>query len=158
MATTQLLIGAADGPTLYRIGQIGLDTGNKDAGTDVYTAILETERQYPAGRDALIHFRRVIVRLARNAVATITMKVFVDEVQTQYYLSGVLTDQAIVFVLTGGGEREDVIEADINAVGTSIRVLLEIDSDDLGGILLIEPIEAHGRVVRPAKSRAAQVT
>ena len=86
------------------------------------------------------------------------MKLFIDEVQTQYFLAGVATDQEISFSLTGGGEREDIIEADINAVGASIRVLLEIDSDDVAGVVLIEPIEAHGRPLRQAKSRAAEVT
>lgn len=158
MSTTKLFLGAADSPTLYRVGQIGLDTGNQDSGASTYTTILETERQYPAGRDGLIHFRRVIVRLFRTAAVDILMRVYVDEVQTQYYLASVATDQEINFSLTGGGEREDIIEADINAVGGSIRVYLEIDSVDIDGLVLIEPIEAHGRAIRPARSRAAEVT
>ncbi len=158
MATTKLFIGAADSPTLYRIGQVGIDTGNTDSGAAIYKAILETERQYPAGRDAVVHWRRVAVRLWRSGAVDLLMKVFIDEVQTQYFLAGVATDQEIAFSLTGGGEREDVIEADINAVGASIRVLLEIDSDDVAAVVLIEPIEAHGRPLRQAKSRAAEVT
>lgn len=158
MATTKLFIGAADGPTLYRIGQVGIDTGNQDSGATTYTTILETERQYPAGRDALIHWRRVAVRLWRTGAVDILMRVYVDEVQTQYFSAGVPTNQEINFSLTGGGEREDIIEADINAVGGSIRVYLEIDSVDVESVLLIEPIEAHGRALRPARSRGAEVT
>jgi hypothetical protein len=159
MATTRVYLGAGDSAKIYRIGQVGFDTGNQDSGAQDYTIKIETERQYPAGRDALVYWRRVAIRINRTAPADVTVKVYVDEVQTQTYTAaGVAQDQTIVFNLTGGGEREDVLEADINAVGSSIRIYIEVTSSDIDGILLFEPIEAHGLVIRPAKSRSAEVS
>jgi len=157
MANTRLFLGAADTNILYRVGQVGIDTGNQDSGAATYVVSISTERQYPAGRNALINWRRVAVRLLRTAPVDITMRVYVDEIQTQVYdASSNLVNQTIVFNQTGGGECEEVVEADIQAVGTSIRIELDINSNDIDGILLLEPFEAHGRTIRPAKSRAAE--
>jgi hypothetical protein len=158
MAKTKTFFVCPNSPTLYTVGQIGIDDENTDAATTAYTATIETERQYPAGRDALIHFRRVAIRVNRNAAAKLTLKIFVDEVQTQIYTGSTLGNQTIVFDLTETGEREDVLEADLSAVGASIRCLITILSTDIDGYFLLEPIEAHGRVLKSARARTAEAT
>lgn len=159
MAKAKTYVCEAAGPKVYFLGQIGIDPGNQDAGASAYTGTLKTERIYPAGRQGLCHFRRVAVRLLRQAPVGLTITAYVDEAQTQTYdSSSNLVDQSVTFSLTGGGEQEDVVEMDINAVGAQIQVKITVDSDDIDGFCLIEPIEAHLRVVRQAQSRTASAT
>ena len=159
MANTRLFLGSTDSANLFRIGQVGIDTGNQDSAADPYTIAISTERQYPAGRNSLVNWRRVAVRLLRTAPVDITIRVYVDEVQTQTFdTSGDPVDQEIEFNLTGGGECEEVIEADIQANGTSIRIELDILSTDIDGLLLLEPFEAHGRPIRESLSRTAETS
>lgn len=155
----KVYLGEAGGSNIYYQGQLNIDGGNQDAGSTTYTATLKTERVYPAGRDALLHFRRVAIRLLRNGSVSFNVKIYVDEEQSQYYdSSDTLVDQVVTFDFTGGGEREDVAEVDMNAVGSQIQVEIIVTSTDLDGPLFIEPIEVHYRTVRPAKSRSAEVT
>lgn len=147
------------GPYVYRIGRVGLDTGSQDTG-GVFTGTLRTDKFSPAGENSLTHFRRVSVRIWHTSFYSFTMTVYVDGVQTQVYSGSTLTNQSVFF--TRGAPTtspaESVEEADINAHGTSIEVEITVDSDDISGIFLPESIEVHGRVIRPALSRGAEVS
>lgn len=156
MPNTKVFIGDDAGPKVYKVGSIGVDTGSQDAAGDIYTATLKTERFSPAGEGGLNYFRRVSIRLLKSGSATIVGKVFVDDTQTQIYSGSTLTDQSVQFDLSSSALKEEVIEMDIKAVGTFIQAQLEIDSDDIGGLLLVESIAVHYIPVRSAKTRSAE--
>jgi len=145
------------GSRIYRIGRVGLDTGSSDTG-GAYTATLKTDKFSPAGEDGLALFRRVALRSLHTGQYTVTMKVFVDGVQTQVYSGGVLVNQTVVFVRAAPtiSPAESVEEADIVGQGTHIEVELSVLSTDVTGSFLPETLEVHFHPLRPAKSRAAE--
>lgn len=160
MAQTAVYVGANDGGKLYRVGQVGSDSGSavgKDSGSQAFTATLKTERVSPAGENGLAHFRRVGLRMLRSGPAKITMRVYVDDEQTKIFdntkSESPETVQEIVFDKNSIPLGEDIIEADINAVGTYIQVELEITSSDILGTFLAETLLTHYRPIRTAAQR-----
>jgi len=147
------------GPRVYKVGRVGLDTGSQDTG-GVYTATLRTERVSPAGEGGLCYFRRVAIRVWRTGGFTITLKAFVDGVQTRVYSGGVLVDQVAVITKAAPTTSpiEDVVEMSLAAQGTSIEVEMAVDSDDVTGVFLPELVELHYIPLRKAKGRGAEAT
>jgi len=147
------------GARVYRIGRVGFDTGAQDAG-GVYTATLRTDTFAPAGEDGLVLFRRAAVRIWHTGAYELLMRIYVDGVQTTYYVGTTVTAQEVTFVRSAPSPSpaEQVEEADIEKVGTSIEIELVLNSDDITGIFLPETIEIHGRVIRQSKSRVAETT
>jgi hypothetical protein len=157
---TRLMIAGNAGHRIYVAGRVGLDTGPDDVGGP-YTALMRTERFSPAGENALLHFRRVALRVWHTGSFAGTMRVYVDETQTQYYTSaGVLTDQELAFSADAPTLTPDetIVEMDINAQGTYIQVELEIESDAITGVFLPETIFVGARVLRPGRQRNASTT
>ena len=161
-----ILVGQGDGNKIYQVGRIGYDTNpsGTDTGDKAYTANLETERMSPAGEDALIRIRRVVLRALASKTWTVTMRVYVDDVQTQIWDNdetsatfGTQIDQEIVVsseAMADASEGEVIIEADVDATGTFLQVHIDILSSDITGYFLPESIETHLQVLRESKSRS----
>lgn len=147
------------GARIYRIGRVGFDSGLQDAG-GIYTATLRTDKFTPAGEDGLVQFRRVAIRIWHTGAYELVMRVYVDGVQTSYYVTNTVTAQQVTFTRSAptSSPAEQVEEADIEKIGTSIEIELVLNSDDVTGIFLPETIEIHGRVIRQSKSRTAETT
>jgi hypothetical protein len=150
-----LIVAQNSGSYIYRIGRIGLDSGTKDAqdtagaGGFAYTATIRTDPQSPLGEGGLARFRRIVLRVLRQGNFTATLKVYVDDVQTQRWDNtvspSVKVDQTVQFVFTDSAELEEtILEAAIDAVGTHIALELTAVSTDLsGGLFLLEGGEVH---------------
>lgn len=159
MPTPALLLEVGT-PTLYRVGRTGFDSGSADAG-GVFTATMRTWGGSPTGDFGRAHFRRVGIRILHSAEFTCTVRIYVDGEQTQIWESGSLVAQEVVFNLTTlfDPPGEELLEVDLDAVGSIIEVELEVDSDEVEGIFLPESIEVHFRPLRKAReSTPAQVS
>ena len=166
------------GARIFKVGRIGFDTGNpstgwKDAqdtaqvGGFAYTGTIRTEDQSPLGEGGDVLFRRILVRVRRTGGWKLTMKVFVDGVQTQRYDNtvepAVLVDQTIAFNSAdfteppvGEAEVENILEAAVNVEGTFVSLEIKVTStDQVGGYLLIESAEAHYFELAPARADVA---
>jgi len=164
MANTLVYLGEIGTGKIYKVGKVGFDSGavaTFDPNSTPFTGTLKTERMSPAGEDALVRFRRVVLRALKTGAWTVKFTVWVDDTQTQTYdntlADSPLQDQTITVssaATDDGTLKEVIIEADIDAVGTFIQVQLEIDSDDITGIFFPESIETHVQVIREAVSRA----
>jgi hypothetical protein len=156
---TRILIAGNAGPRVYAAGRVGLDTGPDDVG-GAYTALLKTERLSPAGEGGLVHFRRVLLRVLHTGTFTVTLRAYVDEVQTQVYVGSTLTDQEFTYTQTAPlvSPDESLIEVDIDAHGTFIQVELEVQSDEITGVFLPESLSIGARVLRPGRQREASTT
>lgn len=156
---TRILIAGNAGNRVYAAGRVGLDTGPDDVGGP-YTALMRTERFSPAGEDGLVHFRRVMLRVWHTGAFSGTLRCYVDEAQTQYYVGSTATDQELAFSVDAPVTSPDeaLVEMDISAVGTFIQVELEVDSDAITGVFLPESIIVGARVLRPGRQRDASVT
>ena len=156
MPQTAVYTGDANGPKVYRVGRIGFDSGNQDISANAYEAQMKTERFTPLGEGGLMHFRRVVIRILRNADWQMTVTVFVDEDQTQVYDDSVSTspqtDQSVVISGTASGFGEENVEISIDDVGTSIQVQVDITSTDINGVLLFESMYVHGRPIKASES------
>lgn len=144
-------------PRLYKFGRVGFDSGSADPG-GVYTATMHSEKISPAGELGLCHFRRVGFRIYRTGSFTITLKVYVDGVQTQIWDgAGNKTTQQVVLVSAAptNSPDETLVEADINARGTYIEVELTVQSSDVSGVFLPEGLEVHFRPLRMARGTVA---
>ena len=164
MANTIVLFGEAGSNKIYKIGKVGYDSGATatfDPDSTVFTGEMKTERVSPAGEDGLVRFRRIVLRALKGGEWTVTFTIWVDDIQTQIYDntqdSSPLINQTIVISNDADdlGEGEAVIEADIDATGTFVQVLVSMDSDDIKGYFLPESIEMHGQVMRQSRSRPA---
>ena len=161
-----ILVGQGNGPRIYQIGRIGYDTNpsGTDTGDKAYTANLETERMSPGGEDALIRIRRVVLRALALKTWKITMRVYVDDVQTQIWDNdetsatfGTQIDQEIIVEsgpISETSEGEVIIEGDVDATGTYVQVHIDILSSDITGYFLPESMEVHLQPIRESKSRA----
>ena len=153
---TSVFAAEKGGSHIYRIGRVGYDTGTADSG-GVFSAELKTERISPAGEDGLCFFRRVVLRVWHTGAYSLTMTVYVDDVQTKTFNSatGAPTPQTIVLsrVAPTTSPIESVVEASIWAQGTYITVDIVVQSDDITGVFLPETIECHYLPIRASKSR-----
>jgi hypothetical protein len=157
-----VFVGASDSGKIYRIGRVGLDTGTEDP-DGVFTATLLTEKHSPAGEGGLCLFRRVYVRIHHTGEFIAGLRAYVDGVQTQVYgphLVGsvVVTgyyDQVATLIEAAPmiSPNEVVKEVAISAQGTSIEVQVDVLSDDITGIFLIENISVGSYVIRESKER-----
>lgn len=173
MPISNLYLGATGDNRLFRVGQVGINTGNTDPDGSLNTAFLTTERQYPAGRDALVNFRRVVLRFKHNAAFIMSSLVYVDEQNTEIFINGtpgtqvhsISTPISLPSPSIQQGDTdmpESTVSLDFAASGSSIQVFVGFVLDhfqgaDPEGIVMLESIEAHGRVIRPSRSRAANV-
>lgn len=160
MPQTALYVGENDGNTIYRIGQVGVDSGSSvglDAGSTSYTGALKSERISPTGEGGLSRFRRVALRVLRSGPAQFRMRVWVDDEQTEIYDNDVTgspeVGQEVVFSLDSVPLQEDVVEVSLDATGTFIQVELEIRSGNIPGLFLPESIETHFYPIRMTEAR-----
>lgn len=164
MANTIVFLGEQGTGKIFKIGKVGFDSGSVatfDPNSTPFTGTLKTERMSPAGEDALVRFRRVALRAFKTGGWTAKFTIWVDDVQTQVYdnttLTSVKVDQVITITAPSddqGEEKEVLLEADIDAVGTFIQVQIELISSDITGIFLPESIETHVQVMRETVSRS----
>lgn len=153
-----IFIAAKNDHKLYRIGRVGYDSGDQDPG-GAYVATLKSERISPAGDHGYVHFRRIGLRVLHSGTFTITMRVYVDDVQTTIYnASSTAVAQEIVFTKTApsSATAEALLEADISAKGTFVQVELEITSTNVSGVFLPEEVELHARAIRGVIEHAAE--
>lgn len=146
-----------DDPRIYKFGRVGFDSGLADAGGN-FTATMRTEKISPAGELGLCHFRRVGFRIFRTGSFTVTVKVYVDGVQTKIFdAASAAIDQVIVITKAAPAisPEETLVEADINAKGSYIEVDLTVNSNDVGGVFLPEELEIHYRALRQARQTVA---
>lgn len=68
------------------------------------------------------------------------------------------TDQLVTINGGGGGLSETTEEVEISAEGSHIRIEITLNSDDLGGLFLIESIDARGRPIRKSSTRTGDAT
>lgn len=150
-----VFVAEAGGSRIYKLGRVGYDTGTQDAG-GAYTGTLRTEKISPAGEAALCYFRRVALRLWRTGAYTVTVRVYINGAQTQIYDSaGVASDQEIVFSdIAPTAHDEPILEVSLVGQGTYIEVEIEVNSDDVTGVLLFESVEVHYLPIRATKSRS----
>ena len=168
MASTSVLIGEANTNKIYKIGQVGYDSGSsstEDPNDTPFTGIIETERMSPAGEAGLVRYRRVALRAYKVGAWKATFTVKVDDEQTKVFDNTVYAPDSTTFPLVDQtievesdpedtGEGEVVIEADIDAHGTFIQVKVELVSTDITGYFLPESIEVHLQPIRQSKSRS----
>lgn len=142
---------------LYKVGRVGFDSGTADAG-GTYTATLRTEKISPTGEFGLSHFRRIGFRIFRTGSFTITVKVYVDGVQTKIFdSSSAKIDQVITITKAAPtiSPEETLVDADIDASGTYIEVELTVASNQVTGVFLPEELDIHYRPIRPVRQTAA---
>lgn len=152
-----LFVVEATGARLYKMGRVGFDSGSADPGGN-FTATMRTEKISPAGELGYCQFRRIGFRVFRTGSFTITVKVFVDGVQTQIYdASSVKVNQTIVIAKAAPSisPEETEVEADISANGTYIEVELTVTSNNVSGLFLPEELEVHYRPIRQARATVA---
>lgn len=157
---TPVFAAEGNGSRIYQVGRVGLDTGSQDTG-GVYTGTLRTERINPMGETALLMFRRAVVRVWRTGGYTVTMKIYVDGVQTQVYDgSGNKVNQTITFTAPAPAitPTESFLEASISATGTYVELELDVASNNVTGIFLPSELEIHFAPLRRARERAAQAS
>ena len=155
MAESSLYTGERGGARIFKIGRLGFDQGTSDLGSHVYKGTYRTERIAPLGPGGLINFRRVAIHLLSSGTYVFQVKVWVDDVRTQLQDG---TDQLVTINGGGGGLSETTEEVEISAEGSHIRVEITLDSDDLGGLFLIESIDARGRPIRKSAARTGDAT
>lgn len=144
-------------PRLYKYGRVGFDSGSADPGGN-YTATMRTEKMAPAGELGYCHFRRIGFRIFRTGAFTMTVKVFVDGVQTTIYdSSSARVDQTVTITKTAPSisPEETLVEADIDGKGTYIEVELTVVSNAVTGVYLPEELEVHFRPLRQARATVA---
>ena len=165
MANTVLLFGEANSNKIYSVGKVGYDSGDEatyDPNTTAFTGTLRTERISPAGEDALVRFRRVVLRAYKVGSWKATIRAWVDDERTKIWDNddesdtwGEQVDQEVVIEAdeedTGAGEA--ILEMDIDATGTFIQVEVDLLSSDIKGYFLPESLETHVQVIRETVSR-----
>lgn len=155
MAESSVYAGERAGNKIFRLGRIGIDSGTADPGSTVYTGTIRTERIAPAGEGALVNFRRVSVHLLVSGSYTFTVKIWVDNGRSTLATGAT---QTVVITSTDSGLREVTEDIAIEAEGSHIQVEITVDSDDVGGIFLVEKIDARGRAIRGSATRSAEAT
>lgn len=154
MPTPLFIIGAD--PRLYKFGRVGFDSGSSDPG-GAFTATMRTEKISPAGEHGFCHFRRIGFRIFRTGGFTMTVRVYVDGVQTKVYdANSTKVDQVISIVKTAPSisPEETTVEGDIDAKGTYIEVELTVTSNNIVGLYLPEELNVH---YRPLKQSSTQI-
>lgn len=147
----QVFLGESVGSRVYAVGRVGIDSGTADlsgtgAYSNPYTGILKTERISPAGEDGLCFFQRVALRIWRTGAFSLTMRVWVDDVQTQVWASDGSGSPQTIVISRGSpssSPEEIVVEGAIRARGTYIQVEISVDSASVTGIFLPETLEVH---------------
>lgn len=145
-------------PRVYKFGRVGFDSGQSDPG-GAFTATMRTEKISPAGENGKCHFRRVAFRIFRTGSFTISVKVYVDGVQTKVYdSSSNKVDQVISITKSAPSisPEELLVEGDIDARGTYIEVELTVTSSNIAGLFLPEELNVHFRPMRQAKQEGAE--
>lgn len=153
MASSALYVGERGGARLFKIGRVGFDVGSLDAGLNAYTGTLRSERIFPAGPGGLVNFRRVVVHLMTNGSYEFTVKVWVDDRRTRL---GDGSLQNITIAGSASGLSEVSEEIEIDSEGSHIQVEINVDSDDVTGIFLIESVMARGRIIRQSSTRSGE--
>lgn len=90
---TRVFAAEGGGSRIYKVSRVGYDSvGDDDGG--VYTGTFRTDRHTPpnVGEGALLHLRRVFMRVWHTGSFLGKMKAFVDGVQTQAYNSKFITN------------------------------------------------------------------
>lgn len=152
-----LLIIEAVGARVYQFGRVGFDSGTADPGGN-FTATMRTEKISPAGDFGLCQFRRIGFRIFRTGSFTMTVKVYVDGVQTKVYdASSNKIDQVIVIsqAAPSTSPEKTLVEADIDARGTYIEVELTVTSNNIVGLYLPEELDVHFRPLQQSSVRIA---
>ena len=150
--------GEQSGNKIYRVGRVGFDSGNTDAG-GAYTGTLRTEKISPLGESGLCYFRRVVLRVFRTGAFTVTFKVYVDGAQTKIFnASSQKVDQTIVVTKAAPtiSPDETIVEGEIAGKGTYIEVEMTILSTDGTGVFLPEELEVHFQPLREARVGSAE--
>jgi len=161
--STRLLVAENGGGKVYAVGRVGFDVGSQDVG-GVFTGLLRSDPLSPDGEGAYTHFRRVQLRIRHTGSFVCTVRLYVDGVQTQVYTGSTLGDQAVTFTQAApvfypsGSEAETILEVDLDAYGTFIVVELDVDSDDITGVFLVESIWVGRQTIRAGKQLAASAT
>jgi len=151
------------GSRVYKIGRVGFDAGTEDAG-GAYSGKIQSDPLSPDGEGGWTHFRRVQIRVRHTGSFTCTVTLYVDGVQTQIWSSGAQVDQSVTFVQAApvfyptDSEAETILEVDCDACGTFIVVELEVDSDDITGVFLVESVRIGRHTIRPGKQLGASAT
>lgn len=155
-----LIIIEAVGARVYQFGRVGFDSGTADPGGN-FTATMRTEQIAPAGESGLCQFRRVGFRIFRTGSFTMTIKVYVDGVQTKVYdANSVLVDQVITISKEAPSNSPEttLVEADIDGRGTYVEVELTVTSNNIVGLYLPEELDIHYRPLQQSSLRIAKET
>jgi hypothetical protein len=155
MADSSLYAGERLGNRIFKVGRVGFDAGPTDPDANVYVGTFKSERIFPAGPGGLINFRQVSIHVRASDEYVMTVKVFVDDVQTKA-ING--SPQKVIITNTVSGVSEVTEEIKISKSGSFIQVEITIDSDDIKGIFLIEGIWGHGRIIRKTSGRTGTAT
>jgi hypothetical protein len=142
---------------VYKMGRVGFDSGASDPGAN-YTATMRTEKISPDGELGYCQFRQIGFRIYRTGSFTLTVKVYVDGVQTQIYdASSTRVNQVIVITKPAPvlSPEETLIEADIDGKGSYVEVELTVASNNVTGVFLPEELEVHYRPLRQARETVA---
>lgn len=143
---TPIFLMEYNGDRIYQIGRVGIDTGTADDG-GVYTGYVRTEKWAPLGEGEDVYFRKVVCKVRHSGTFECKLRAYVDDRQTQYYSSGVLTNQEATFTgaINSGDEnpKESLLEFEISARGNHIEVELEVVSNKVTGFFLPEYFEVH---------------
>lgn len=154
-----VFFGQRNGPWIFKVGRAGYDPGQLDAGGSSYTAKWATEKISPAGANALLHFRRITLKVRRTGSFTLKMRALVDDVRTKVYdVNGVSVDQEVTFTKaapTVQEEQETYLDMDIDARGTHVEVEWDVVSTDVEGVFLPERLDVHARVLRESKQEGS---
>ena len=147
--TAPIFIPELNGSRIYKVGRVGYETGIQDDG-GVYTGTLRSSKISPQGEAGWCKFRRVVLRIRHTSSFVMTVKAFVDGVQTTVYdqtdmTGGTVEDQVVVFTQDGppAPPAETILQMDISAKGTYIEIELTCDSDEVFGTFLPESVEVH---------------
>jgi hypothetical protein len=148
------------GSHLYKMGRVGFDSGNQDAGGN-YTATFRTEKISPMNFDGVMLFRRILLRIYRTSPFVLTLTAYVDGTQTLTYdANGNLQLQSVVFNLAAPTTSPDktLIEMAVAARGTYIELEGTVVSNTINGIFLPEEVEIHYDPLRTARAGAVAQT
>jgi len=144
-------------PRIYKFGRVGFDSGSGDPGAN-FTATMRTEKISPAGDLGLCQFRRIGFRIYRTGAFTLTVKVYIDGIQTKIFdASSNKVDQTIVIAKAAPSisPEETLVEADIDGQGSYIEVELTVTSNNITGVFLPEELDIHYRPLRQARQTVA---
>ena len=159
-STAPILLPQIDGTGIFTVGRVGYETGTQDTG-GVYIGTIRSGKISPLGPTGYCKFRRLALRIRHNSSFTVTVRAYVDDVQTKVWdANSEQADQEVVFTQAAPTDTpaETVLQLDLTAAGISIEFELLLNSDEVQGMFLPESVEVHFYPVRKARRAAGQAT